>query len=56
MSYISDYKVGAISYEEYRNECARENNRARYEERELWREKYYPDGEPNEDDEDDEED
>lgn len=32
MSYISDYKVGALSEIEYRNECAMENARARYEE------------------------
>ena len=35
MSYISDYKVGAISEEEYRIEAAKENAMARAEELEM---------------------
>lgn len=41
MSYISDYHCGAMSEEEYKNECARENNRE-------WYENHYPDFIPSE--------
>lgn len=51
MSYISDYKVGAISYEEYVEYGKQENNRERMDAYLDWCDRYYPDGDPNEEDE-----
>ena len=52
MSYISDYKVGAMTEQEYKNECAMENRRERMERYLEWCERYYPDGEFEEESED----
>ena len=43
MSYISDYRCGAISYDEYKSECARENRMERYYEDHMYDEEDYED-------------
>ena len=48
MSIFSDYKCGALSEEEFEQECIAMNNRDRAEERELMMELYEEDEEESE--------